>query len=69
MFAFRRFVLHRRVVVNLDDDRAISGVLYRKAGPLLVLKNATFHEPGAEPLPMDGDTVIERSRVLYIQAL
>ena len=69
MFAFRRFILRRRVVVNLDDGTAIEGVLFRKAGPLLLLKNASHLEEGAQPLLLDGDTIIERSRVLFIQAL
>lgn len=69
MFAFRRLLLRRQVVVNLDDGSAVQGVLFEKAGPLLVIKNATGHEPGAEPLALDGDVVIERTRVVYIQRL
>lgn len=68
MFAFR-FLLRRRVVVNLDDGTAMSGIAYRVSGPLLVLKNAELLERGAESTPLDGDTVIERARVLFIQAL
>lgn len=68
MFPFR-FVLRRSVVVNLDDGTAVQGVLYRKAGPLLVLKNAALLEEGANPMPLDGDTIIERRRVMFIQAL
>jgi hypothetical protein len=69
MFPFRRFVLRRRAVVNLVDGTAIEGLLYRKSGPLLVLKDAHHLEPGKDPLAIDGDTVIERRQVLFIQAL
>lgn len=69
MLAFRRTVLCRQVVVNLTDGSALRGVLYRQDGPLLVLKNAELLERGAEPLPIDGDAVVERDRVLFIQAL
>lgn len=69
MFAFRRLLVHRQVVVNLDDGSAVQGVLFTKTGPLIVVKNATLHEPGAEPVRLDGDVVIERPRVLYIQRL
>jgi len=69
MFAFARFLLRRRVVVNLDDGTAVAGIAYRAAGPLLVLKNAELLNRGSEPTPLDGDTVIERERVLFIQAL
>lgn len=68
MGAFRRVLLHREVVVNLTDGASISGVLYRDPGNLIVLKNAVYLEPGADPVPLDGDTVIERTKVLFVQA-
>lgn len=68
MGAFKRVLLLRRVIVNLDDGSSIEGVLYRDPGNLLVLKNAIYHEPGATAMELDGDTVIERTRVLFIQA-
>lgn len=68
MGAFRRVLLLRRVIVNLLDGSSIQGVLYRDPGNLIVLKDAIYHEPGREPIPLDGDTVIERDKVLFIQA-
>ncbi|MFB7843624.1 hypothetical protein [Microbacterium sp. NPDC056052] len=68
MGVFRKVLLLRRVVVNLDDGSSIEGVLFRDPGNLLVLKNAIYHEPGAEPVPLDGDTIIDRARVLFVQA-
>lgn len=68
MGAFRRVLLLRPVVVNLIDGSSIQGVMYRDPGQLIVLKNAVYLEPGAEPVPLDGDTVIERDKVLFIQA-
>lgn len=62
-------VVRRKVVVNFRDGQAVEGVLFKQAGPLLVVKNATMLEPGADPLPLDGDVVIERDKVLFIQAL
>ena len=69
MFAYRSVVVHRRVVVNLLSGRAVEGVLVRQSGPLLVVKDARIHEPGAEPAAVDGEIVIERDRVDFIQAL
>lgn len=66
--AYKRFALLRHVIVNLDDGTAFAGVLYRQAGPLIVLKNASLLEPGREPVALDGDTLIERARVQFIQA-
>lgn len=68
MGAFHRVIERRRVIVNLLDGSSIIGVFYRQTGPLLVIKNATFVAPGTEPVALDGDTVIERDKVLFIQA-
>lgn len=64
--AWRRTAVRRRVVVNLPD-KAFSGVLYAKRGPLLILRDAQLHEHGTQPQPIDGEVVIERSRVEFIQ--
>lgn len=62
-----RLMLRRKVIVNLQGDQAIAGVLWARRGGLLVLKQAQLHEPGVDPVPMDGDVVIERSRVDFVQ--
>jgi small nuclear ribonucleoprotein (snRNP)-like protein len=67
MMAFRRCLERRRVVVNLLSGRAFDGVLYARRGPLLILRNAVMHERGAEPAPVDGDVVVERNQVEFIQ--
>jgi hypothetical protein len=54
--------------VNLPD-RAFAGVLWAQRGPLLVLRNAELLEQGAQPVPMDGEVVIERSRVEFVQVV
>ncbi|MGQ7313382.1 hypothetical protein ACUOFU_16875 [Microbacterium arabinogalactanolyticum] len=68
MGGFRKVLLLRRVIVNLVDGSSIEGVLYRDPGTLLVLRNAIYHEAGAEPVGLDGETVIERDKVLFVQA-
>lgn len=67
MFAYR-LLRRRQVIVNLVDGSALAGILFRQAGPLLILKNATVLERGAQPAPAEGDLVVERDRVLFIQA-
>ncbi|WPM94327.1 hypothetical protein VG1_CDS0003 [Arthrobacter phage Cupello] len=62
-------VVARRCVVNLKSGRAIDGVLVRKDGPLLVLKNSVLLEQGSEPAPIDGEAVVEAVDVDFIQAL
>lgn len=66
MFWWRRTALRKRVVVNLAD-KAFAGVLYAKRGPLLVLRDAVLMQHGAADTPMDGEVVVERSRVEFIQ--
>lgn len=69
MWPWRRFVIHRRVVVNLLSGRAIEGVITDRDGPLLLIKDAVLHEPGAQPARMDGEVVVERTQVDFIQAV
>ncbi|MFF5451870.1 hypothetical protein ACFY40_11595 [Streptomyces sp. NPDC012950] len=56
------------MVINLAD-KAFDGVLWAKRGPLLVLRDARLLEAGREPQPIDGEIVIERTRVEFMQVL
>jgi hypothetical protein len=64
-----RALLARRVVVNLKSGRAISGLLVRRTGDLLFIRDAVALEPGAEPAPADGEAVVARADIDFIQAL
>lgn len=65
----RRLVARRRVLVQLDTGRAVVGTLWTTKANRIVIKNAELFEPGTEPTKMDGDVVIERARVEYVQAV
>ena len=65
---WRRTAVRRRVVVNLAD-RAFAGILWAQRGPLLVLRDAQLLEPGAQPQPVDGELVVERLRVEWVQVV
>ncbi|MGW5928072.1 hypothetical protein ACWF2L_17750 [Streptomyces anulatus] len=67
-FPWRRTAVHRRVVVNLAD-KAFDAVLWAKRGPLLVLRDVKLLEAGREPQQIDGEIVIERTRVEFMQVL
>lgn len=67
-FPWRRTAVRRRVVVNLAD-KAFSGILWAKRGPLLVLRDVELLEAGREPQRVDGEIVVERSQVEFIQVL
>ncbi|MEU2889405.1 hypothetical protein [Streptomyces albidoflavus] len=64
-----RVVVRRRVIVNLADGSALDGVLLRRYRTLLVVADATLLSPGSDPMRMDGELVVERSRVLFVQAV
>ncbi|WP_394621291.1 hypothetical protein JNUCC0626_20000 [Lentzea sp. JNUCC 0626] len=64
-WAFRRLV-RKRVVIN-QADQAFAGILWAQRGPLLVLRNAELLQPGTAPQPMDGEVVVERHSVHFIQ--
>lgn len=66
MFWWRRTAVRKRVIVNLAD-KAFEGVLWAKRGPLLVLRDATLMQHGAQDTSLDGEVVVERSRVEFIQ--
>lgn len=59
--------VRKRVVVNLLTDRAFTGILWARRGPLLVLRDAVMHEPGVPPAPIDGEVVVERDQIEFIQ--
>jgi hypothetical protein len=64
-----RLVKARRVVVNLRSGQAIQGLLVRQSGPLLFLAEAQLHEGNNNPVPIDGQAVVERPGIDFIQIL
>lgn len=71
MFAYARTLERRSVIVSLVTGKAIRGILWARRGPLLVVRNATLHtDDGPEGgVSMDGEVVIERTMVEFVQAL
>jgi len=64
-----RLVKARRVVVNLRSGQAIDGLLTRQQGPLLFLSEARLLEGSDQPTMIDGQAVIERQTIDFIQML
>lgn len=68
MRSYKQIALHRKVVVNLKSGRAMQGILVDARGPLLVLRNVVVHEPGVGgSMPMDGEVIVERAEVDFVQ--
>lgn len=68
MRSYLKLTLLRTVIVNCVDGTSFQGVLYRERGPLIVLRNAVYLEPGLEPQPLDGECIIDRARIAFVQA-
>lgn len=64
-----RTLVARRVIINLKTGRGLDGLLVRKSGQLLFLREATALEPGTPPAAIDGETVVQLSDVDFIQTL
>ena len=57
------------VIVNLKDDptTAIKGVLWATRGPWLTVRNASLLKANQLPTALDGEIVIHRSNVSFLQ--
>jgi len=66
---FDRYPTLKTVIVNTKTDRAFRGVLWRRAGGYLVLRNAELLKTKGEVAPLDGEIVIESSNVDFIQVV
>jgi hypothetical protein len=61
--------LLRSVIVNLKDDSAtaLHGVLWTSRGPWLTLRSVSLLKPGEPPVPMDGEAIVHRDNVAFVQ--
>lgn len=59
-----------RVLVNLiGDDGTIDGVLWSKRGCWLVVKDARLLRINGEAVAIDGEALVDKARVAFIQVL
>jgi hypothetical protein len=63
--------LLRTVIVNLKDDPtvALRGVLWSWRGPWLIFRDAAALKAGANPTPLDGEVIVHRANVSFMQVL
>lgn len=61
----------RVCIVNFTDDpgTAIKGVLWSSRGPWLTFRDCAILKAGASPAKLDGEIVIHRDRVAFLQAV
>lgn len=63
--------LLRAVIVNFTDDQAtaIRGVLWSSRGAWLTFRDCSLLKAGATPTRMDGEVVVHRDRVAFLQVV
>ncbi|MCQ4119876.1 hypothetical protein [Rhodococcus tibetensis] len=66
--SYRRLLIHRRVVVNLRSGNAIAGIVTKSTPKVVIVRDAVVHEHGVAPAPADGEILIERDHIDFIQA-
>ena len=61
--------LRREVILALTDDTSLRGVLVDVVGAWFVLKRASVLTPSGPAVPMDGDGIVDRARLSFIQVV
>ena len=69
LFRKRGNLEQRTVLINLLSGNAIGGVCVHDGREAITVRGATIHEPNAEPAPADGEILIDRINVDFIQLL
>ena len=64
-----RYPVLQRVIVNTKTDRTFRGVLWRRRGGYLVLRNAELLKGRGEIVPVDGEVVIPAENVDFMQVV
>jgi hypothetical protein len=62
-------VERRRVLIPLKSGAALRGVLWASGDGLLVLKAAEYLEENHDPVPVDGEAIVETANVEFVQVL
>jgi hypothetical protein len=59
----------RSAIVNTKSGKAFRGVLYKRAGGYLVLRQAELLGRGAAAVPLDGETLVPLGEVDFLQLI
>ncbi len=65
---FGRFPVLRKVLVTTKTDRTVKGVVWRRRGGYLVLRQAEYLGPGPK-VKMDGELLIPVDNVDLLQVV
>lgn len=61
----------RVVIVNMkhDSSEAVKGAVWEVRGPWVCLRDVSILRPGAEPQPVDGEVILHRENISFLQVL
>ena len=59
----------REVIVNCKTASVFRGVLWKRRRGYLILRQATLLRPGGERVAVDGEVMVERANVDFLQVL
>ena len=66
---YKRLAYSKRVLVNLKSGAAFRGYLVKELGQLIVLQQAEIIEPGAEAVAAQGEILIEKNNIEFVQII
>jgi hypothetical protein len=71
LFWWRPPAMLRRVIVNLKHDptSAIQGALWSSRGAWLTFRDCSGLKAGQNATPIDGDVLIHRDNIAFLQVL
>jgi small nuclear ribonucleoprotein (snRNP)-like protein len=62
-------LMKKKVIINTKSNKAFRGILWRRWFGLIILKQVEMLWPGGEVKRMDGEVILFKSDVDFIQVL
>jgi hypothetical protein len=64
-----RYPIARRVLAHTLEGRTFRGVFWQLRAEFIVLRDVNMMVPGEQPVPIDGEVLVYRPHVTFIQVL
>ncbi len=64
---FNRYPVKQQVIVNTKTDKSFKGLLWQKTSDYLILRGARMLRGRDTPIALDGELVIYRDNVDFLQ--
>lgn len=63
------YLLRKRGIVALKSGTSLRGVLWAQRGRYLLMRNAELLKAANEIMPLDGEIVVDKSNIAFVQLL